>query len=149
MSLWPTTLYVDKRQPVFSSALIAWGLAHLVYDILEQLGMQTRVTLSDQGSYFCIVIPSHFALSEAAYIRLLRQIRTAKHYEGLANDAFDYEEFRLRERDYFAALESLRKEGTSLAKLPESSERRRQIEGLRPRPEWQIITMINQMGALS
>ncbi len=149
MSTWPTTLYVDKRQPVFSSALIAWGLARLVHNILEQLGMQERVTLSDQGSCFCIAIPSQFDLSEVLYIRLLRQIRTAKQYEGLADDAFDYEKLRQRERDYFAAIESLRKEGKSLAKLPESSERRKQIEGLRPRPEWQIITMINQMGALS
>jgi hypothetical protein len=149
MSLWPTTLYVDKRQLVFSSALVAWGLARLVHDILDRPEMQARVTLSDQGSYFCIAIPSQFALSEAPYIRLLRQIRTAKHYEGLADDAFDYEVFRQRERDYFAALENLRKDGTSLTQLPDSSERRRQIEGLRPRPEWQIITMINQMGALS
>jgi hypothetical protein len=149
MSTWPTTLYVDKRQPVFSSALVAWGLARLVHGILDRPEMQTRVTLSDQGSYFCVAIPSQFALSEAPYIRLLRQIRTTKQYEGLADDAFDYEELRQRERDYFAARESLRKEGTSLTQLPEFSERRKQIEGLRPRPEWQIITMINQMGALS
>jgi len=142
-------LYVDKRQPVFSSTLIAWGLARLLHDLLERLGMQAKVTLSDQGSYFCIVIPSSFALSEAPYIRLLRQIRTAKQYEGLADDAFDYEDFRERERNYFAALESLRKEGTSLVQLPRSSERRKQVEGLKPRPEWQILTMINQMGALS
>ncbi len=94
MSTWPTALYVDKRQPVYSSALITWGIARFLHDILEQLEMQTRVTLIDRGSYFCIAIPSHFALSEAPYIRLLRQIRTAKHYEGLADDAFDYEEFR-------------------------------------------------------
>src|SRR5215467_9286753 len=110
MSIWPTMLYVDKRQSVYSSALIAWGIARLLHDLLERLGMQARVTLSDQGSYFCIVISSSFALSEAPYIRLLRQIRTAKHYEGLADDAFDYEEFRQRDRDYFAALESLHNE---------------------------------------
>ncbi len=149
MPTWPTKLYVDKQQPVFSSALVAWGLARLIHDLLEQLDLEAQVILSNQGACFCVATPANFDLSEVPYVRLLRQIRTAKQVTGLADDAYDYEQFRQRERDYFAAVENLRKEGTSLAQLPQSSDRRRQIEELKPRPEWQIITMVNQMGALS
>jgi len=142
-------LYVDKLQPVFSSALVAWGLARLLHDLVEQLYLEAQITLSDQGAYFLIAASSSFDISEVSYVRLLRQIRTARQSTGLADDAYDYEKFRQRERDYFAAIENLRKEGTSLAQLPQTSERRKHIEGLKPRPEWQLITMINQMGALS
>src|SRR6266699_1949271 len=149
MPIWPIKLYVDKQQPAFSSALVAWGLAHLLHNLLEQLDLEAPVTLSDQGTCFCIATSASFDTSEVPYVRLLRQIRTAKQRTGLADDAYDYEQFRQRERDYFAALENLRKEGTSLAQLPQSSDRRKLIEELKSRPEWQIITMVNQMGALS
>lgn len=149
MSTWPTTLYVDKQQSAFTSALIVWGLASLIHDILKDLGMQPKVTLCDQGTCFRISIPSGFDLSQVHFVRLLRQIRTAKQYEGLEDDAYDYESLRQRERDYFAALEGLHKEGKSLAQLPEGSERRKQIEQQKPFWNWQMITMINQMGALS
>jgi hypothetical protein len=149
MPTWPTKLYVDKQQPAFSSALVAWGLAHLLHDLLAQLDLEAPVTLSNQGTCFCIATSASFDISEVPYVRLLRQIRTAKQRTGLADDAYDYEQFRQRERDYFTALENLRKEGTSPAQLPQSSDRRKQIEELKPRPEWQIITMVNQMGALS
>ncbi|HJT56234.1 MAG TPA: hypothetical protein VJ761_07055, partial [Ktedonobacteraceae bacterium] len=148
MAIWPTKLYVDKQPPAFSSALVTWGIAHLLYDILEQLDLKTQVNLSDQGTCFCVAISTSFDTSVVSYVRLLRQIRTAKQATGLADDAYDYEQFRQREGDYFAALESLRKEGSSLAKIA-SSDRGKQIEELRPRPEWQLITMVNQMGALS
>jgi hypothetical protein len=148
MPTWSTKLYVDKQQPVFSSALVAWGLARLIQDLLEQLGLEAQVILSNQGTCFCVATSANFDISEVPYVRLLRQIRTAKQATGLADDAYDYEQFRRRERDYFSAIENLRKEGTSLAKL-QSSDRRKQIEELKPRPEWQIITMVNQMGALS
>jgi hypothetical protein len=148
MPMWPTQLYVDKQQPVFSSALVSWGIAQLLYDILDQLDLQTQVNLSDQNTCFCISIPTSFDMSEVSYVRLLRQIRTAKQAIGLADDAYDYEQLRQRERDFFAALENLRKEGISLAKIA-ASDRGKYIEELRPRPEWQIITMVNQMGALS
>lgn len=151
MSTWPSLLRVDKQQPVFSSALVAWGLARLLHDLIEQPNGQTEtgVTLSDQGSYFLITSSCRFDTDDAGYMRLLRQIRTAKQSAGLSDVAYDYEEFRQRDRNYFAAVENLRKEGIPLAKLPAMSERRKQIEALKPRPEWQIITMINQMGALS
>jgi hypothetical protein len=149
MSIWPTKLYVDKQPPTFSSALVAWGLARLLDDILEQLDLKTQVNLSDQGTCFCIATSATFDISEVAFVRLLRQIRTARQSTGLTDDAYDYEELRQRERDYFAALENLRKEGITLAQLPKNSDRRNRVEELRPLPEWQIITMVNQMGALS
>lgn len=149
MSTWPTTLYVDKQQSTFSSALVAWGLARLLADLLEQMNMPLRVTLCDLGSCFQISTPSSFTLSQAPYVRLLRQIRTDKQFTGLLEDAYDYEAYRKEEQSYFATLASLRKEGTALALLPQDSERRQQIERGRPGPEWQMVAMINQMGALS
>src|ERR1051326_3179775 len=100
MPIWPTKLYVDKQQPTFSSALVAWGLAHLLHNLLDQLELESQITLSDQGAYFCVATSASFDISEAPYVRLLRQIRTAKQVTGLADDAYDYEQFRQRERDY-------------------------------------------------
>ena len=115
MPTWPTKLYVDKQPPAFSSALVAWGLARLLHDMLEQLDLKTLVNLSDQGTCFCIATSANFDISGVSFVRLLRQIRTARQTTGLASDAYDYEQVRQRERDYFAALRIfVRKEHLSL-----------------------------------
>jgi hypothetical protein len=149
MSIWPTTLYVDKQQSTFSAALLTWGIARLLADLLEQMNMPLNITLQDGGSYFQISTSSSFVLSQAPFALLLRQIRTEKQFAGLAENAYDYEAYRRKEQTYFASLESLRKEGLSLALLPQNSERRQRIEQRRPGTEWQVISMINQMSALS
>src|SRR5436305_4858782 len=88
MPTWPTKLYVDKQQPVFSSALVVWGLARLIHDLLEQLDLEAQVILSNQGACFCVATSVNFDISEVSYVRLLRQIRTAKQVTGLTDDAY-------------------------------------------------------------
>ena len=122
MSIWPNSLYVDKQQSTFSSALVAWGIARLLADLLERMNPPVSVRLRDFESCFQISTPSSFTLSQAPFVRLLRQIRTEKQFAGLSEDAYDYEAYRKQEQSYFAALESLRKEGTTLALLPQDSE---------------------------
>ncbi len=148
MSIWPSSLYVDKQQSTFSSVLVAWGIARLLADLLERMNIPVSVRLCDLESCFQISTPSSFTLSQAPFVRLIRQIRTEKQFAGLSEDAYDYEAYRKQEQSYFAALESLRKEGTTLALLPQDSERRQRIEQDKPGSEWQVLSMINQMGAL-
>lgn len=151
MSTWPTTLFVDKQQSTYSSALIAWGIARLLADLYERMHFLPvpPITLRDIGSCFQIKTPTGFVLSDVPFVPLLRQIRTKKQSVELQDDAYDYEEYREQEQRYFNALASLKKEGTILAKLPQDSERRKTIEGSQFGTEWSILKMINQMGALN
>src|ERR1700676_1504070 len=118
MSTWPTTLSVDKQHSTYSSALVAWGVAHLLADVLERIHLPVHITLRDVGSCFQIQTPTSFVLSDVPFVPLLRQIRTQKQSVGLQDDAYDYEGYREQEQRLFDALASLKKEGTTLAQLP-------------------------------
>ncbi|GHO88882.1 hypothetical protein [Dictyobacter formicarum] len=150
MSTWPITLSVDKQQSTYSSALITWGIARLLADLFEYIPVNDkRITICDIGSCFHIRISTGFTLSDVPFIPLLRQIRTQKQSAGLQEDAYDYERYRMQEQRHFDALASLKKEGITLAQLPQGSERRQNIEESQLGTEWPILKMINQMGALN
>ena len=79
MSIWPTTLSVDKQQSTYASALIAWGIARLLDDLLVHVSAQDKsITIFDAGSCFQIRIASSFPLAAVPFVPLLHPIRTLK-----------------------------------------------------------------------
>ncbi len=145
--------YVDKTTDTFADVLLAYGVASLLERILQDNIGETTVRVRDVGGVYAIVLedPIEESFEEIAWFCDMPFIQTDKKRppKGWPGEVVDYAAEREKRSEYFAAREKLSQEakrpGATVDNFPELAA----LQALAPRPDWDILAQINQMGALS
>jgi hypothetical protein len=145
-----TQLIVPIDASPFSAALAAAGVAALLDDLAKRMYGSATIRIANNGAAFtvtadAVVSPEHVQLSH--WTPLLPWIGTAK--TGAVprdTNVIDYEAEKQHNAEYYAQLETLRKNGT-LRSL--TTDERNELDARAPRLYWPVAAVVNQMGALS
>jgi len=151
--MYQSTYYVDKTTDTFADVLLAYGVASLLERLLQANVGEATVRLQDAGSVYAIRLedPIEEGFEEIAWFCDLPFIQTGKKGppDGWPGEAVDYATERDRRNEYFAARDKLSKEakrpGATVDEFPELAA----VNALAPRPDWDILAVINQMGAIT
>ena len=101
--------YVDKTTQTFGDALVAFGLARLLNDLLRQqcLGMEYDVLIEDMGAFYQIICSPPLeaeTVANAPKSSFIPLISTATNAIPSGINVIDYEEQRTIADTYFQAL---------------------------------------------
>lgn len=151
--MYQSTYYVDKTTDTFADVLLAYGVASLLERLLQANIGEVTVRVRDAGSVYTIALeePIEEGFEEIGWFCDLPFIRTGKKNppDGWPGEVVDYAAERERRSEYFAAREKLSKEarrpGATVDEFPELAA----VNALAPRPDWDILAQINQMGAIT
>ena len=151
--MYQSTYYVDKTTDTFADVLLAYGAASLLERLLQANVGEATVRLRDAGSVYAIVLedPVEAGFEKTAWFCDLPFIQTGKKGppDGWPGEVVDYAAERERRSEYFAAREKLspeaRRPGATVDEFPELAA----VHALAPRPDWDVLAQINQMGAIS
>ena len=151
--MYQSTYFVDKTTDTFADVLLAYGVAALLERLAQANIGGTTIRVQDAGSVYAITLkdPIKEGFEEIDWFCDLPfiQTRSKKPPQDWAGPAVDYEAERARRGEYFEAHKKLSKEakrpGATVDEFPEL----RAVNALAPRPDWDILAQINQMGAIS
>jgi len=151
--MYQSTYFVDKTTDTFADTLLAYGVAALLDRLLRDNGDAATVRIEDAGSVFSVHLerPIREGFEQVSWFCDLPfiQTRSKKPPEGWAGEVVDYDAQRERNRQYFEARKQLPAEAKRAGATPDEFPELAQVEGLRPRPDWQVLAQINQMSAIS
>ena len=151
--MYQSTYYVDKTTDTFADVLLAYGVASLLERLLQANVGQTTVRVRDAGSVYAVVLedPIEEGFEKMEWFCDLPFIhtRSKKPPDGWPGQVVDYDAERERRAEYFEARRQLppeaRRPGATVEEFPELAA----VNALAPRPDWDILAQINQMGAIS
>lgn len=161
--MYQSTYYVDKTTDTFADILLAYGVASLLERLLQANVGEVTVRVQDAGSVYAIRLEKPIAggFEEIAWFCDLPFIQTDEKQagkkqaskkgppEGWPGEVVDYGAERERRNEYFAARAKLsgeaRRPGATVDEFPELAA----VNALAPRPDWDILAQINQMGAIT
>jgi len=151
--MYQSTYYVDKTTDTFADVLLAYGVASLLERLTQANGSETTVRVQDAGSVYAITLedPIEEGFEEIAWFCDLPFIHTSKKKppDDWPGPVVDYDTERERRNEYFEARKQLSNEakrpGVTVDEFPELAA----VLALEPRPDWDILAQINQMGAIS
>jgi len=151
--MYQSTYYVDKTTDTFADTLLAYGVASLLERLLQANVGETTVRVRDAGSVYAITLedPIEEGFEEMDWFCDLPFIQTSKRRppEGWPGPVVDYDAERERRAEYFEARRQLPREalrpGATVDEHPELAA----VLALEPRPDWDILAQINQMGAIT
>lgn len=148
-----STYYVDKTTDTFADVLLAYGVASLLERLLQANDGEATVRVKDAGSVYTIVLeePIEAGFEEMDWFCDLPFIhtRSKRPPQGWAGAVVDYDAERDRRAEYFEARRRLspeaRRPGATVDDHPELAA----VLALEPRPDWDTLAQINQMGAIT
>ena len=151
--MYQSTYYVDKTTDTFADVLLAYGVASLLERLLQANVGETTVRVQDAGSVYAILLdePIEEGFEAIPWFCDLPFIQVGKKAppESWPGTVVDYAAERERRNQYFQARKQLSKEakraGATVDKFPELAT----VNALAPRPDWDILAQINQMGAIT
>lgn len=151
--MYQSTYYVDQSTDTFADALLAYGLASLVERLFQANADQSTVRVQDVGGLYAIALedPVEKGFEEIEWFCDLPFIltRSKKPPDGWPGPVVDYDVERQRRAEFFQAREHLsseaRRPGATVAEYPELAA----VISLAPRSDWNIMTQINQMQAIT
>lgn len=151
--MYQSDYYIDKTTDTFADVLQAYGVASLLERLLEANVGETTVRVQDAGSVYAIRLerPIQEGFEEIDWFCDLPFIQTGKNAPpgGWPGPVVDYEAERERRNEYFRARDQLPKEarrpGATVDEFPQLAD----VQALAPRPDWEILAQINQMGAIT
>lgn len=148
------TLFVVKSSQTFSDALVAYGLALVVRDVLARTGGRyaPSVRLSDAGSYYQIDCTP--ALDEARLATLPTpylpavMVRTAKNVAQIPADLppqalVDYEHERDKRAAYFELRKALPQEAVEAQRKGELHPALEALYAQTPHSDWDVFRALN------
>lgn len=142
--------YIDKTTDTFADVLLAFGVGEMLHHVQqEQLGT-TGLRIRDDGGHFTIRLaaPLQPGGENTTWFSMLEFVETKskKQPDGWPGGVVDYEAERVKNSTYFEKLKQLppaaRRPGASVDEFPMLAQLKP------PRPDWPIISQINQMGAI-
>ncbi len=151
--MYQSTYHVDKTTDTFADILLAYGVASLLERLLRANVGGATVRIRDAGSVYTIALekPVRPGFEQIPWFCDLPYIQTGKKGppDGWPGPVVDYAAERERRSEYFAARGQLSKEarrpGATVDEFPELAA----VNALAPRPDWDVLAQINQMGAIS
>jgi hypothetical protein len=151
--MYQSTYYVDKTTDTFADVLLAYGVASLLERLLKANSSETTMRVQDAGSVYAIHLedPIEEGFEKIDWFCDLPFIQTGKKKppKGWPGVVVDYAAERDRRAEYFEARDKLppeaKRPGATVDEFPELAA----VHALAPRPDWDILAQINQMGAIS
>jgi hypothetical protein len=151
--MYQSIYFVDKTTDTFADVLLAYGAASLLERLLQANVGQTTVRIRDAGSVYTITLeePVEEGFEELGWFCDLPFIhtRSKKPPDRWSGVVVDYDAERERRAEYFESRKELppeaRRPGATVDEYPELAT----VLALEPRPDWDILAQINQMGAIS
>ncbi|MFP3869858.1 MAG: hypothetical protein ACLFVT_03115 [Syntrophobacteria bacterium] len=151
--MYQSTYYVDKTTDTFADVLLAYGDASLLQRLLQANVGEVTVRVQDVGSAYLIVLEKSMqqGFEEVDWFCDLPFIhtRSKKPPQDWPAAVVDYEAERNRRAEYFEARRQLppaaRRPGATVDGHPELAA----VLALEPRPDWDTLAQINQMGAIT
>lgn len=151
--MYGSTYYIDKTTDTFSDVLLAYGVASLLERLLQGNVDEATVRVRDDGSVYTIVLddPIEEGFEDLSWFCDLPFIHTPskKPPEGWPGEVVEYDDEWTRFVEYREARKQLPREaqrpGATVDDYPELSI----ILSLAPRPDWDVLTQISQMMAIS
>lgn len=151
--MFQDSYFVDKSTDTFADTLLAYGLASLLNDLLFDNYTQSTIRIRDAGSAFVVALeqPIGEGVDSADWFCDLPFIKTPSKEppNGWLGKIVDYEREKARNAEFHKVHDPLppaaKRPSATVDEYPELA----QLEGLRPRPDWQFIAQINQMGGIT
>jgi len=150
--MYQSIYYVDKTTDTFADVLLAYGVAALLERLVQANVGETTVRVRDNGSVYAITLedPIEEGFEEVDWFCDLPFIQTSrkKPRGDWPGAVVEYDAERERRNAYFEARRRLPKEakrpGATVDEHPELAA----VLALEPRPDWDILAQINQMGGI-
>lgn len=151
------TYFVSRGTDTFADELLAYGLAALLQAILrDQYGDSGTVSIYDDGSVLRVKLERSVSwdpqdLAKVSWFCDLPYLatRTRKPPADWPGEVVDYDAERARRSQFFEARRQLSPEaqrpGATVDQYPELAA----LQGLQPRPDWEVLALINQMSAVA
>ena len=152
--MYQTIYFVDKTTDTFADTLMAYGFSAMLDRLLRDNHRPAVLRIRDAGSTFAIVPENSIepGFEDVDWYCDLPFIvtKTKKAPDGWAGIAVQYEAERDKNTAYFDARKQLPSEARRPEATPDSSPALAAFLAMEPpRPDWQVIAQINQMGAIS
>lgn len=149
-----TIYFIDKTTDTFADTLTAYGFAALLERLLRDNRRPAAIRVRDAGSAFAVVPESTIELgfeNVEWYCDLPFIVtKSKKAPDGWTGPFVQYEAERDKNTAYFDARKQLPAEARRPGATPDSSPALAAFLAMEaPRPDWQVIAQINQMGAIS
>lgn len=144
--------YIDKSTNTFADSLAVYGLARILYGIME--AMEPDILIQDKGYYYQVDLGRDIRpewVDNARYFNPVDFILTDKlKKEGACPEGInstDYEDHKARNAEFYEKRKLLPKEalrpGATVDEFPE-------LASLSPpHPNWEIWAQVNQMSAIA
>ena len=148
------TFFVDKSTQTFADALVAYGLALVVRDVLARTGGRAapRVHLRDAGSYYQIdctpaLDKARLATMPAPYLPAV-MVRTAKNSAQIPADlppqaVVDYEAERDKRAAYFELRAALPQEALEAQRKGVEHPALEALRAQAPHSDWDVFRALN------
>jgi len=151
--MYQSTYYVDKTTDTFADVLLAYGVASLLERLLQANVGEATVRVQDAGSVYAIALedPIEEGFEKVDWFCDLPFIhtRSKRPPAGWPGVVVDYDAEWARFTEYRKAREQLSREarrpGATVDEYPELAA----VLALAPPPDWDILTQINQMQAIT
>lgn len=147
----PTQLFIPIETSPLSATLAAMGGARLLYDLAQRINPDATVRIANRGTGLVVTVNATITpeqIKSRHFAPLVPWISTARTAAPPAGSIrVDYEAERQHNAEYYAQLETYRKAGINIRKLPD--EQKHDLEQRAPRDYWPVASTINQMGALA
>ncbi len=151
--MFQNSYFVDKTTDTFADTLLAYGLASLLDRLLFDNVSEETVRIRDAGSAFIVALdqPIEEGFEQVDWFCDLPFIETqsTKPPEDWMGQIINYNRERERNSEFFEARKQVSREalrpGSTIDEYPELA----QLEALKPRTDWQVITQINRMAGIN
>lgn len=151
--MFQDSYFIDKTTGTFADTLLAYGLASLLDRLLSDNVSEATVRIRDAGSAFIVALdqPIEEGFEQVDWFCDLPFIETqsTKPPEDWMGQIIDYNREKKRVFEFFEARKQVSREalqpGATIDEYPELA----QLEVLKPRHDWQVITQINQMAGIT
>lgn len=152
--MFQDSYFVDKTTDTFADTLLAYGFASLLDGLLSDNHSEATVRIRDAGSSFVLAldqpIEDGFECVDWFCALPFIETRSKKPPEGWPPaQIIDYDVERARVSEFFEVRKQLPadalRSGATVDEFPALA----QLEALRPRPTWEVITQINQMAGIT
>lgn len=151
--MYQSTYYVDKTTDTFADVLLAYGVASLLERLLQANAGEATVRVHDAGSVYAIVLEEPIEAGSEAMDWFCDlpfiHTRSKKPPQGWAGVVVDYDVEWERFTEYRKAREQLPREARRLGATVDEYPELATVLALAPRFDWDILTQINQMQAIT
>ena len=152
--MFQDSYFVDKTTDTFADTLLAYGFASFLDRLLTDNFSEATVRIRDAGSSFVLAldepIEEGFECVDWFCALPFIETRSKRPPEGWPPaQIIDYDVERARVSEFFEVRKQLPEDALKSGATVDDFPALAQLEALRPRPAWEVITQINQMAGIT